>query len=218
MEELKPNEQRAKNATILIWIVLIMEIVAFVSHFFQYILLQSAANGEAISMEYATSNDLRERIIAIISLIVYLVSAFTFIQWFRRAYFNLHLRVNLLSHNEGWAAGCWFVPILNLYRPNQIMKEMFEETKQFLKKNEISINEGFTSIGLWWTLWIVNGFLGQFIFKYSMKAETIDEFTISTIADMISNIIGIPLAIITIQMIKEYSNYETLLTKVEIIE
>lgn len=51
-----------------------------------------------------------------------------------------------------------------------------------------------------------------------MKAETIDEFTISTIADMISNIIGIPLAIITIQMIKEYSNYETLLTKVEIIE
>ncbi len=104
MENLRPNERRAKNATILIWIVLIMEIAAFVSHFFQYILLQSAANGEAISMEYATSNDLRERIIAIIYLIVFLVSAFTFIQWFRRAYFNLHLRVNYLSHSEGWAA------------------------------------------------------------------------------------------------------------------
>ena len=195
MENLKPNGQRAKNAITLIWIVLALEIVSLISGYFQYDLLQTAANGGEISTETANANDTREQIIGIVYLIAFVISAVTFIQWFRRAYFNLHLRVNHLSQTEGWAAGSWFVPIVSLYRPYQIMKELYQETKALLTKNGLN-NENIStsSLGWWWTLWVISSFLGQFVFRYSMKAESIDELTISTVASMIENVVGIPLA------------------------
>ncbi|MDD5149340.1 MAG: DUF4328 domain-containing protein [Flavobacterium sp.] len=220
MQDLKPNEQRSQNAILLIWIALAMNCISLISSYFQYDLLQTAANGGKISAEDITSNDNREQAIGIIQIIVFAVSAITFIQWFRRAYFNLHLRVNHLSHSEGWAAGCWFVPIINLFRPYQIMKELFQETHLFLKRNDIFTNEHFStsSLSLWWTFWIIDRFFGQFVFKYSMKAETIDELTTSTIAEMVSNGIGIVLAIITVNIITEYSKLEPLMHKVKIVE
>lgn len=220
MQDLKPNEQRTQNAIILIWIALAINIISLISSYFQYDLLQTVANGGTISTEYATSNDNREQAIGIIQIIVFVVSAITFIQWFRRAYFNLHLRVNRLSHTEGWAAGCWFVPIVNLFRPYQIMKELFQETYLFLKRNDFHTKEhlSISSLGFWWTFWIIDRFIGRFVFKYTMKAETIDEFTISTIAEMVSNGFGIVLAIITVKVIKEYSELESLMHKVKIAE
>jgi len=217
MESLKPNGQRAKNAITLIWIVLAVEIISLISGYFQYDLLQTVANGGEILTETATANDTREQMIGIIYLIVYVISAVTFIQWFRRAYFNLHQKVAYLAHTEGWAAGGWFVPIVSLYRPFQIMKELYQETKELLIKKGINVNSNFTtsSLGWWWTLWIINTIIGQFVFRYSMKAESIDEVTISTVASVIGNIAGIPLALITVKVIKDYSIVEPLLIEIK---
>lgn len=216
MENLKPNSQRAQNTIILMWIVLILEIASLISAYFQYDLLQTVTNGGNITTETANANDMRERTIAIISMIVYIITSISFIQWFRRAYYNLHQKVTYLFQSEGWAAGCWFVPIVNLYRPYQIMKELYQETKKLLEKEGLNVSSNTTSItlGLWWTLWITNNIIGQFIFRYSLKAETINELTVSTVASMIGNIVGIPLALITIKIIKDYSNIELLLEEI----
>jgi hypothetical protein len=220
MQDLKPNEQRSQIAILLIWIALVMNCISLISSYFQYVLLKAAANGETISIEYAASNDYREQAIGVIQIIVFVISAITFIQWFRRAYFNLHLRVNHLSETEGWAAGCWFVPIMNFYKPYQIMKEMFQATHFFLKRNDVHTREHLStsSLSLWWTFWIIDRFVGQFVFKYSLTAETIEELTTTTIGQIISNGIGIILAIITVNVIKEYSSLETLMHKVKIAE
>lgn len=215
MKKLKPNGQRAKNAITLIWIVLVLEIVSLISGYFQFDLLQTIANGGEISTETATTNDTIVEIIGIIYLIAYIISGVTFILWFRRAYFNLHLRVNHLSQTEGWAAGSWFVPIVSLYRPYQIMKELYHETRKLLSKKGLIINKNISTdiLGWWWTLWIINSVIGQFAFRYSLKAESIDELTISTVASMIGNIAGIPLALITVKVIKDYANIEPKLSE-----
>ncbi|MFV8392581.1 hypothetical protein [Flavobacterium sp. LB2P6] len=44
-----------------------------------------------------------------------------------------------------------------------------------------------------------------------MKAETIEELTTTTIASIVASIIGIPLTIITVKVIKDYSEIEPLL-------
>jgi hypothetical protein len=215
MEELRPNGLRSKNAILLIWAVMAIELVALISKCFQYNLLQTAANGGVITTDEAFANDSTEQIIAYIYLIFYLLSAVTFIQWFRRAYYNLHLKVEYLSHSEGWAAGSWFVPIISLYRPVQIMRELYEETKSFLIEKGIKVSDNFTTSLLtpWWTLWIVNNILGQIIYRY--PANSIGELINITIASIVSNIIGISLALITVKIIKNYSSVEPLLVEVE---
>jgi len=216
MEDLRQNGQRAKNAIFLIWIVLVLEIVSFISEYFQYNLLQSAASGNQISTIEATANDTREQIIGVFYFIAYIFSAITFIKWFRRAYYNLHIKVNRLSFTEGWAAGSWFVPVVNFYRPYQIMKELYHETMNLLKKTELNNNQSLSAytLGSWWTLWIISNVFDYFVFRYSMNAESINELTVSTIASMVGNIIGIPLALITVKIIREYSNIEPILIKI----
>lgn len=217
MEILKPNEQRAKTAIIFIWAVLALEIISLFSGYLQYDLLQSAANGQEITIEIASANDTREQIIGIISIIINIISIVTFIMWFRRAYFNLHQKVKHLAYSEGWAAGSWFVPILSLFRPFQIMKELYTETKIAFEKNNIlgTENIGTSALGWWWTLWIISSFLGQFVFRYSQRANGIDEYLVSTVASMIQNIVGIPLAIITVKVIKDYSSIEYMLADIK---
>lgn len=217
MVNLRPNEERAKNAITMLWIMLIMEIVSMISSGFQYDLLQVVQNGGDYSFEQIEANDLREQIIAILYLVLYVISIITFIQWFRRAYFNLHTRVNHLNHAEGWAAGCWFVPFINLYRPYQIMTELFQETKILLTKKTIRFNQDFSTkaVGWWWTIWIINNFFGQIVFRYSKGAEEIDELMISTFLAVIGNLISIILALITIKIIRDYAEVEPLLNKVQ---
>lgn len=215
MQTLKPNAHRAKTAMLLIWIMMGLDVIALTSGYFQYELLQTAADGGDVSLETANANDLRERIIAIVQVIASIVSAIMFIRWFRRAYYNLHQLVDGLQFDEGWAAGSWFVPILNWFRPFQIMKELFLETKALLANKDLSIYERFSTpaLGVWWTLWIISSLVGQFVFRYSLRAETLQDYITVTIVGMVVNFIGVPLALITIKVIKDYAAVEPLLAE-----
>jgi hypothetical protein len=220
MQPLKPNAQRAKMAIILIWIVFALNCIALISKFFQYNLLQTVVNGGSITIEEANANDTREQIIAVIYIIFYLVSGVTFIQWFRRAYYNLHERATILSYTEGWAAGSWFVPIIHFYRPYKIMKELYEETQELLAKRGINVEEklNLVHIGWWWSLWVINSLMGQFLFRYTKSAEGVEELSNATVFGIVGNFIGIPLALITIKIISDYASIEPIFAQPHIEE
>ena len=217
MTKLKPNGQRAKNAILLLWIMLALDIISFISSYFQYDLLQNLVIGKEITVEEISANDTREQIIGLLYIFAYIVSIITFIQWFRRAYYNLHQKVSNLSHAEGWAAGSWFVPILCLFRPYLIMKELYEETKVVLTKKGIPSIQNLNTnlLGLWWAFWLLNNAFGQFVLRYAQRAEAIDELITTTVASMANNSIGILLALLTIKVITNYAAVEPLLVKNE---
>ena len=213
MAKLRPNQERAKSAIILIYIVMGIELIDCISDYFQLRLLQRFQSGITVSVSEATANDLRVTILSLIYMVAYITSAVFFIRWFRRAYFNLHQVARVLSYGEGWAAGAWFVPIVNLFRPYQIMKELYEETEILVSKRAGTerINLTTTFVGIWWTLWIVNNLLGQFIFRSSREANDIGEMVFNTQMNMFVNVISIPLALITVKVISDYSKVEPLL-------
>lgn len=220
MTFLKPNEKRAKNAIALIWIMLVMEIVKVLSGYLQYDLLVGADSENGISMEAANANDLRQMIVNIIYLIAYIISIVTFILWFRRAYYNLHVKNDNLNHTEGWAAGGWFVPIMSLYVPYQIMKELYEETKELLYKKGIDLSESLstTYVGWWWGAWILNNVIAQIIFRTSKDEQTVEGLANATLVEIGSSAFGIVLALITVKVIKDYAAAEVLFAKIDELE
>lgn len=217
MHELKPNAQRAKTAVILIWIVWGIEMISAISDFFQYLLLQDALNGASITLEQADANDNRQLFLFWLLVVVYLISTITFILWFRRAYYNLHTKVSNLSYSEGWAAGAWFVPIMNLFRPYQIMKELYEETNRLLSQKLPGYTQQltYTAIGWWWGFWITSRIGGRFISNYTKHATTLEEMSNSTMASLIFSAVAIPLSILTIKMIKDYAATEPLIAELK---
>ncbi len=101
--------------------------------------------------------------------------------------------------------------------PYQIMKELYVETGYLLSKNEIKSQQTLSVklIGWWWALWIFSNVFSQTIMRFEHKAEGIDELINITILSMIDNVIAIPLALITIKVIENYSKVEHLLNKVD---
>lgn len=217
MNTLRPNETRAKTAIILIWIVLGLEIISLISGYLQSNILYNAESGVFVSMEEAEANDIRETLIGLLYSLTFIVSAVTFIRWFRRAYYNMHQKVTYLSYGEGWAAGGWFVPILNWFRPLQIMNELYQYTPEFLAKSNIVVSQKLTKgiLGVWWTLWVGNNILANASFQFSRRAEDIGDYILMNNLSMISNVVGIPLALITIKVIKDYAKMEPLLFQTE---
>lgn len=217
METLRPNAQRAKTAIIFLYIVMALDLVNLISEYMQYNLLKVAANGGNINEQEASANDSREAILGIVYALVFITSGIFFIRWFRRAYYNLHLKADYLKHGEGWAAGAWFTPILCLFRPYEIMKELYRETDRILTRRSPGYvsKDNNTVMGLWWALWIISSFMGNFIFRSSINKQTVDGMITNTAADMILSLIGIPLGLLAIKLVKDYSNMETALAELK---
>jgi hypothetical protein len=208
----RPNEQRAKAAVILLLMVIALDGISLISLYSQYQMLRGWKYGMEVSIDVANANDMRQGIIAVLQLMVLLGSAITFIMWFRRAYWNLSQKINL-NYSDGWAAGCWFVPFLNLWRPYQMMKEMYNEARQYLA-NENSGGEtllGMRILGIWWTAWILNSILGQAASRMTMHSNSFDEYLNATVMDMVSTSISIPAAMLAIKVIRDYAKIEPLL-------
>ncbi len=209
----RPNLKRADIAQYIIWAILILEVISIYSSVLQYNLLVSVQNGGFLSDHKATLNDMRELIIGIIYFAAYIVSGVTFIQWFRRAYFNLHQRISGCTFSEVWASGAWFVPIVSLFRPYNIMDELRTKSDKIIQDRT---GNQFTDhktglLGFWWALWILSSVIGQIVMRMSFRSETLTDYINGTIGDIILSIVGIPLAYITIMVIKGYSKKEEVL-------
>ncbi|GAA4757323.1 MULTISPECIES: DUF4328 domain-containing protein [Flavobacterium] len=212
---MKPNHSRAKYAIVFIALIFILDLFSLLFDYLEYLLLTSDFNQDIVTE--AENNDLRQSILGILYILVYITSVVFFIRWFRRAYYNLHTKIDHLSHSEGWAAGSWFIPFICLYRPYQIMKEMYTETVDYLEDQNKKIGNQYYSyfIGFWWTLWIISNFLGRIYFKETMNADTISELLESNKLSIINTAISIPLALVTIKVIYDYSNLEKVLFNIK---
>jgi len=209
LDKLRPNEHRARITQTFIWIVMALDILSVYSSYLQYNLLNAFQNNEEISDLMISTNDYREQGIAILYLIAFIISSITFIQWFRRAYYNLGTFTST-DNTEGWAAGSWFVPVISIFRPYQIMKEMNDKTIVFLKtKTTDNVKDDSQIIGIWWGIWVLSNYIGKYVTKYAFKDDSVETLINATVTDMILSLIGIPLAYITVKMIKSYSLKET---------
>jgi hypothetical protein len=212
---LRPNEERGKLAIVMVWIVLGCHMLYLISSAFQYELLTNIAGKGEFSMEEVDANDSRQQLIAIVLVVAYITSVITYIRWFRRAYYNLHSVTNYLTYTEGWAAGSWFVPIINLFWPYRIMKEMYERTQQLLNEKGHDIYPQLDYIGWWWALWIIiNGF-GCYSARYSGSAKEVDELMNSNIISMVGSLTYIPLCILAVVVIKNYMEMENIMHNLE---
>jgi hypothetical protein len=215
---MRPNNERSKAAVIIIAIVICTDILILFSNFLQLNLLSSVLAGRYIANSEFVQNDLRQLIITIVHLIAYIISGILFIMWFRRAYFNLHTKLKYLNFSEGWAAGAWFVPFVNLGRPYRIMKELYTETKTLIQDENPLVAQDLkhSYVVVWWTLWLVSSVANQILFR--LPTNTIEEFMFVTLLNMFHCLLVIVLGLITIKMIKTYSNAENVLYEMHIKE
>ncbi|MEM6475575.1 MAG: DUF4328 domain-containing protein [Pseudomonadota bacterium] len=99
----------------------------------------------------------------------YIFSVITIAMWIHRAHKNLHDQgVEGLEYTPGWGVGWYFIPIANLFKPFQAMKELWGASHRY-KGNFGDPAEG--NLGLWWGLWIFGGILSNISTRMSMSDD-----------------------------------------------
>jgi hypothetical protein len=86
-------------------------------------------------------------------ILLVIASYTTLIMWLRRAYYNLHQLPNIRpEYSDGWAAGAWFVPFINFWRPYTIMREVWQDTQR-AATGRIAVPT--TILGWWWAAFVL---------------------------------------------------------------
>ena len=148
-------------------------------------------------------------LILIIAFIFYLI-------WVRRAYRNLHsLQIKPTEFSSGWAIGSYFVPILNLFRPYRMMREIWFGSQPILSEEnsyELESHLGLSSTGflqLWWAAFLINGFVSNISFRLSLNSDIGQNVLTSLWIDLISSITGIAVSVVSLYLIWTINSWQS---------
>lgn len=205
---IRDNSRRAKEVIIFFWIYIAANIISIIARFYQYSLINKIIASPAdLNMDEVNRNDQIQQIISILSLAVGGLLAIFFIRWFRRAYFNLHaLPVNYASFQEGWAAGSWFVPFLNLIRPYQIMRETWEGTQQFLAHRLPT--QSSSIVVSWWVIYLGSNIFSTIAAKMMTGAADMESLRTNTLIFIVSEVVSIGSAVVAMIMVSRMGRIE----------
>jgi len=160
-------------------------------------LLRDISNGVEVPDSVLEANDLRIGIVAFAYLALVLVSLVVFLVWVHRTAQNAHSFSKKVEHSPGWCVGWFFIPIMNLFRPFQAMKQVWEA----------SATSGQTSgiVNAWWTFYIISGIIAQFSMRIGARAESVEELMNSDLLDLVISPVDFVLCILTILLIRKLS-------------
>ncbi len=166
---------------------------------------QATLAGRPVPLSEGELFDTLSVALTVVHLTVRLATAVAFITWLYRAYKNVPtLGAGDTKYTAGWAVGAWFVPILNLFRPYQIVREAWDAGESYVAGEDadrIVRPAGHALLGWWWGTWILSGIVGQVAVRMSLSARGPQEILAATHLGLANEIIALPCAFLAIAVV-----------------
>lgn len=132
------------------------------------------------------------------------ITGILFLVWLHRAYSNLTpLQSQNQPYTPGWAVGCWFIPIANMYLPYKVVKKLWIESDPLVREEcEYWHRSNVSALfGYWWALWLLSGVIGLIYTLFALIVqETITSQTIAKIV-MLTSLFNIGAAYLCIKIV-----------------
>ena len=202
-EGFKSSESLTKWIRYVLYAQILIAILSIIFGILEYQLLSGYQEGVYASLKEAFADgEVAIQLlqgIGIASLIAFVASAVLILKWIYRANYNARqLGAQNMTYTPAWSIGYYFIPIFNLWKPYQAMKEIWMASKNPLDWRFTKISP---ILPIWWALWIISNLLNQSIFRLSASAEELPELMNLNIMSQVSNVLDIPLAIVTLAIV-----------------
>jgi hypothetical protein len=204
-ERYVPMGRVARWATILLAAIVVLDVVAALSDLAEIRLLDRIIEGEPVSDSEADASDTRQAVVGAIQFVVYAATAFIFIRWFRRAYRNLApLGAEEPRFKSWWTIGGWFIPIWNVFRPKQLLNDIWRGSDPRLAPRTDAWRDGGVPgfFLLWWLLWIASTYADQVALRLAFTGDTPDELRSGSIAYLVTDAVDAVLALLAIAVVR----------------
>ncbi|HEX7119818.1 MAG TPA: DUF4328 domain-containing protein [Longimicrobiales bacterium] len=166
---------RARWAVGLLAVACVVDVAAVLSDLGQASLLRGAVEGVEITTAAAEANDARQQAMAGLQFLLLVPTAIVFLMWLHRAYANLgDVGARVTRFSPGWAVGYWFIPVANLIRPYQVVKEAWQRSESMNASESTDTAPSSPVVGLWWMAFIGSGALGRVFAARLSSADTVE--------------------------------------------
>ncbi|MDY7095572.1 MAG: DUF4328 domain-containing protein [Acidobacteriota bacterium] len=191
-----------------LWVGIVLAVVNTGSDLLEIQLLEKVAAGGGITDEEADVNDMRQLLLGGVAFVVFLVTAVVFLRWIYIAKRNARsFHPGELKYTPGWSVGWFFIPFANLWKPYDALKETFQASDPEYTDNWRAADPP-SLLPFWWALWLLSGLVGQILFRWSMKADSLDELIYTDWVQIVSNGLDVILILVVLSLIGKLSGYQ----------
>jgi hypothetical protein len=155
-------------------------------------------------------------VLSVPTILITLAALVALLMWTHRAYRNLPaLDAQQLRYSPGWAVGYFFIPILHLFRPYQVMREIWRESDpaRLPTSGESPGIRAASSalVGWWWAMWIALLIVAQisYFLEHVSTVEQIERWWITVWMSFFLNLLLIGEMILTILMVRRIDRNQT---------
>lgn len=143
-------------------------------------------------------------LLPLLGLVLLITCLVMMIRWLRRAYWNLHAQQLYLAHSEGWAAGAWFVPFLNMFRPYSIVKEVWRQT-QLVAYERVAPH---VLLRVWWVIFLLRSVVSNITGRMVTEATTVTQLENSAWGTILTATLGLATAVLTMRVVQRIAGFE----------
>lgn len=192
--ELKPLGTLTTTLRVFLGITIGVTIIAVLAGCYDYY-SYSTLPLEVDANEVILTSDAVVALVGLVQLVLSIATGITFLMWIYRSNKNLRtLSTEPMHFTPGWSVGWYFVPIANLFKPYQVMKELWTVSHQ-------DEDHSYAIVGWWWALWIISNLLSRIAFRLVLRAEDASDYAMSAMVYIISDGIDVILTVVALAMI-----------------
>jgi hypothetical protein len=129
-------------------------------------------------------------LVALIYFAIFIASVIIIARWIHRAHANIVNTGQRLETTPGWAVGWFFVPLANLFKPFQAMRELWNASHL---AGDYFNQESDPLLRYWWGFWIVGNIVANIGFRFAFSDEAKAQ-SVGTLLDLGSSLLLIPAA------------------------
>jgi hypothetical protein len=183
---------------------ILVDVVNILVTFLEVRTLERVRRGAASPQEAIDAID-RSGVVGIVVAAVYLGTIVIWLVWQHRGQANLHaLSIRGLTFSPGWAVGWWLIPVANLWKPFQTVRELWKASSGDEAWWRIAT---WPVIGWWWACWIAFNILYNATIRFwGSDSATLEALIagdwFSIMGDVVSLVAGI-LAISIVRVVTE---------------
>lgn len=206
MEEARQLIRRAAAARASLWGVALADAAALPTGLLYARYLQSLDPQAVVEELDLVGLEFAYAIVGLAQFATMIVSAVLFIRWFHLAHLNLgSFSAEPAAHDSRWAIWGFFVPILNLFRPQQLMREIWTLTSRRWQEHParvVGLSQPSDHVNLWWGFFLATSFMGNAVGRATWRATTAQETLWATWASLVADSFDIAAVLVALALVR----------------
>jgi hypothetical protein len=191
----------AKAITLILGIYVAVEVVCDVNAFVTINVMGRVLANAPYEESELSAIDTRSMGLAVLTAVIGILAVVWFCMFMVRANRNARSFGSPMSIRPGWAAGFFFVPFVNLWKPYQAMKEIWQGSDPDPNAHSFSVRVP-SLIGWWWAIYILHNVGLRLVLKANKDLKGPRDFINGSWAEIVTSGLSIAAALLAIAVVR----------------